>query len=273
MTATQQQKARRFHDLHRGERILVLPNAWDAASARIFELAGARAVATTSAGVANAQGFPDGEKIPIDLVLLVARRICESVDVPVTVDLEAGYGSTGAEIAANVAAVLESGAVGVNLEDAMLDPAVLVEKIGAALDASRRKDVPLFVNARTDVYLGGGKPEQQFDEAVCRLRRYEDTGAHGLFVPGLYDAQTIGRLLPEIHRPLNVMAFDGVPSPKELERLGVARVSMGAGPMRATMGLVRRMAADLLAGDSYASFTADAIPHGEANAMFSDVRR
>jgi 2-methylisocitrate lyase-like PEP mutase family enzyme len=271
MPTTQQERARAFHELHGGGRILVLPNAWDAASARIFELAGARAVATSSAGLANAQGYPDGEKIPLDLLLTVVRRICETVDVPVTVDLEAGYGTNGPEVTRSIEAVLDSGAIGVNVEDRMLDPAVLTEKIAASLEVSGRKNVALFVNARTDVYLRRAEsPDEQFAEAVRRLRAYESAGAHGLFAPGLADPGTISRLLREIGLPLNVMAFPGVPPAKELERLGVARVSAGGGPMRAVMSLVGRIATELLVEGTY-GFAADAMANGEANAMF--VRR
>jgi len=270
MKAVQQEKARAFHDLHRSGRILVLPNAWDAASARIFELAGARAVATTSGGLANAFGYPDGQKMPRALLLIAVRRICETVEVPVSVDLEAGYGDSSPEVADSVGGVIDAGAVGVNIEDRMLDPTVLVEKITAALEVSGRKDVPLFVNARTDVYLrGAGASEERFAEAVRRLRCYETAGAHGLFAPGLSDPDTISRLVREIHRPLNLMAFAGVPPAKELERLGVARVSVAGGPMRAAMALVRRIATELIEQGTYSGFTTQAMSSAEANEMFS----
>jgi 2-methylisocitrate lyase-like PEP mutase family enzyme len=145
----------------------------------------------------------------------------------------------------------------------------MTEKIAAALEVSRRKDVALFINARTDVYLRRAEsPDHQLAEAVQRLRAYESAGAHGLFAPGLADPKTISRLLGEIRLPLNVMAFPGVPPAKELEQLGVARVSAGGGPMRAVMGLVGRIATELLGEGTY-GFAADAMPNGEANAMFA----
>ena len=265
---SQREKALRFHELHRGGRILVLPNAWDAASARVIELAGARAIATTSAGVAASLGYPDGEQVRPELMIGVVERIVATVDLPVSVDAEAGYGDSVDAVRETVRAVLSAGAVGVNLEDAMGDPAVLVERIGAVREVAARAGVPLFVNARTDVYLRRGDPTAQFDEALKRLRAYEAAGADGLFAPGLADAATIGRLVASLGRPLNILAFEGVPPVPELERLGVARVSAGSGPMRATLGLTRRITEELLGAGTYASFVEGAPSHGEVNAMF-----
>jgi len=270
MKPTQQEKCEAFHDLHSAGRILILPNAWDAASARVFELAGARAVATTSGGLANALGYPDGEQLPLELLAVVVRRICETVQVPVSVDLEAGYGRTATEVGASIARIIDAGAVGVNIEDRMDEPEILAEKIGAALEVSGRKDVRIFVNARTDVYLQRTEtPEERFAEAVRRLRAYEVAGAHGLYPIGLSDPDALSRLLGEFRRPLNVLARAGVPSVKELERIGVSRVSVGGGPMRATLALARRIARELLEEGTYTAFTADTISTAEAKSMFS----
>ena len=264
---SQREKAERFGALHRGE-ILVLPNAWDAATARVFELAGARAIATTSAGVANALGCPDGERVSRDLVLEGLARIVAAVDVPVSADIEAGYGATVTEVCATVAGVLDAGAVGINLEDRLRDASVLVERIGAVRELARAKDVPLFVNARTDVWLHrGGDPAAHFEEGVGRLRAYAAAGADGVFAPGLADADGIARVVAAVDRPLNILAFAGVPPVRELARLGVARVTVGSGPMRATIGLVRRIADELLRDGTYGGF-ADAPSHAEVNAMF-----
>jgi len=270
MTA-QREKARRFHELHRSGGILVLPNAWDAASARVFELAGARAIATTSAGVAASFGYPDGEQVSGALMIGAVERIVAAVDVPVSVDAEAGYGASVDAVCDTARAVLAAGAVGVNLEDALRDPALLVERIGAVREVAAGAGVPLFVNARTDVFLRGGDPAAQFEDGVSRLRAYQAAGADGLFAPGLADAATIRRLVAALERPVNILAFPGVPPVRELERLGVARVSVGSGPMRATLGLARRIAEELLGAGTYVSF-ADAPSHGEVNAMFSRVR-
>ena len=269
MTTTQKDRARAFHALHRGGRILVLPNAWDAASARIFELAGAPAVATTSSGLAASLGYPDGERIPCELVLGAVRRITATVAIPLSVDFERGYAESPAQVAANVQAVIDAGAVGINLEDALQDPRVLVEKIAAIRALPAARDLGFFVNARTDVFLGGkGSPAEQLADALRRLAAYEAAGADGLFAPGLADPDLIAEVVRAVHLPLNVMAFAGVPPAKELERLGVARVSVGAGPMRATLALTRRIAEELLRQGTYEGFLRDTLAHAEVNGLF-----
>jgi len=271
MTA-QREKAERFLALHRGD-ILVLPNAWDAASARVFELAGARAIATTSAGVAAALGRPDGERVRRDDMLDALRRIVAAVDVPVSADIEAGYGTTVAEVCATVAGVIDAGAVSVNLEDEVRDAADLVERIGAVRELARAKGVPLFVNARTDVWLRrGGDPRAHLDDGIARLRAYAAAGADGVFAPGLADPDTVARVAAAVDRPLNILAGPGVPPARELARLGVARVTVGSGAMRATLGLVRRIAEELL-GDGTYRLLADAPSHAEVNAMFTSAAR
>src|SRR5213594_992451 len=173
MTTTQKDRARAFHALHQRGRILVLPNAWDAASARIFELAGAPAVATTSSGLAATLGYPDGERIPCELVVGAVRRITATVDIPVSVDFERGYAEDPAEVAANVQAVIDAGAVGINLEDGMADPGVLTAKMAAIRALPAAREVGLFVNARTDVFLRGKGSPEQLAEAIRRLQAYE----------------------------------------------------------------------------------------------------
>ena len=269
MTTAQKDRARAFHALHHGGRILVLPNAWDAASARIFELAGAPAIATTSSGLAASLGYPDGERIPCELVVGAVRRITATVAIPVSVDFERGYAESPAGVAANVQAIIDAGAVGINIEDGMQEPRGLVEKMAAirALPAARELD--FFVNARTDAFLRGkGGPAEQLADAIGRLQTYEAASADGLFAPGLADPEAIARVVGAVHRPLNVMAFAGVPPAKELERLGVARVSVGAGPMRATLALTRRIAEELLRQGTYQGFLRDTLPHAEVNGMF-----
>jgi 2-methylisocitrate lyase-like PEP mutase family enzyme len=267
-------KADRFHALHHGERILVLTNAWDAASARVLELAGAPAIATTSAGVAASLGYPDGELVDRDLMLGAVARIVRAVDVPVSVDVESGWGATTDAVCATAEAVLAAGAVGLNLEDRLEDPAILVERIGAVRDVAGRAGVRLFVNARTDVWLSrDGDATARFDDGVARLRRYQAAGADGLFAPGLGDPDVIARLVRAVDRPLNVLAGDGVPPAPELQRLGVARVSVGSGPMRATLGLLRDIATELLGPGTYASFAGRGPSHAEVNAMFRAMLR
>jgi 2-methylisocitrate lyase-like PEP mutase family enzyme len=264
MSDTQQGKARAFHELHHQKRILVLLNAWDAGSARIFEVAGAPAIATTSSGLAASFGYPDGEKISRELMVTAVRQICRSVDIPVSVDLEAGYGATAGAVCETVKAVIDVGAVGINIEDAMQEPSVLAERIAAIRGVAAARDMPLFINARTDVYLRGqGAAAERLDDAVRRLRAYEAAGAHGLFVPGLGDADTISKLLREIHLPLNILAGQGIPAVQDLERLGVKRVSVGGGVARAALTHARHVAEDVLREGTYRGFLGETISHAE----------
>jgi 2-methylisocitrate lyase-like PEP mutase family enzyme len=251
-----------------------LPNAWDVASARILEEAGVAAIATTSAGIAFALGYPDGEKITREEMLAVVARISAKVKVPVTADVEAGYGDRPEDAALTAKAVIEAGAVGLNLEDGTDDPerpladlSLQLEKIAAVRETARSMGVSLVVNARTDVYLlQVGKPESRFAETVRRLSAFRDTGADCLFAPGLRDLDLISRLVRELQHPLNILAGPGSLSIPELQKIGVARVSLGSGPMRATLGLVRRIAQELQSAGTYTALEG-APSHAEVNKM------
>jgi 2-methylisocitrate lyase-like PEP mutase family enzyme len=253
------EKAEMLRALHRMGQPLVLVNVWDACTARLVEQAGAAAVATTSAGVAFAAGFPDGEKISRDRMLEAVARVCAVVSVPVTADVEAGYGDSPADAAATADGVLDAGAVGVNLEDGtgrpeapLADLPRQLERIRAMRDAGRRRGVSIVVNARTDVYLDRVGPEEsRFDEAVRRGRAYRDAGADCVFVPGVTDPTTVGALVRRLACPINVLAAPGGPSVAELAKLGVARVSLGSGPMRAAMTVFERLAAEALKEGTY----------------------
>jgi 2-methylisocitrate lyase-like PEP mutase family enzyme len=276
MEETQRDHAARFLALHRGPDILLLCNAWDAASARVVEAAGFPAVATTSAGVANSLGFPDGEAAPFAEVVAAVRRIVAAVRVPVSADIEAGFGQTPEETARSCRAIVEAGAVGVNLEDGTrahdrLAPISLqCEKIRAAKEAAAEAGGGLVVNARTDVYLDAiGDPESRFEEAVRRCNAFREAGADCLFLPRVADEATIGRLVQAVHGPVNILAGPGTPPVASLARLGVARVSLGSGPMRATLGLLRRIARELAESGTYAAMSSDAITYAEANELFT----
>jgi 2-methylisocitrate lyase-like PEP mutase family enzyme len=267
-------KANRFRDLHRGPRTLVLPNIWDVAGARVLEQAGVAAIATTSAGIAFALGYPDGEKISRQEMFAVVARIAAKVNLPVTADAEAGYGDRPDDAAQTARAVIEAGAVGLNLEDGTDDPkqpladlSLQLEKIAAVREIARTMGVPLVLNARTDVYLlQVGKPEDRFDETVRRLSAYRDAGADCLFAPGVRELQVISRLVRELQHPLNILAGPGSPPISELQKIGVARVSLGSSPMRATVGLVRRIAQELQTTGTYSALE-DAPPHAEVNKL------
>jgi 2-methylisocitrate lyase-like PEP mutase family enzyme len=262
------EKAERFRRMHHGPGILVLPNAWDAASARIFEDAGFAAIATTSAGVANSLGYPDGERVPPREMFDAVRRIVRAVSVPVTADLEAGYGD-----AANAARdLIEAGGIGLNLEDSIRrevrDASEHVERIRAVRRVAEARAVPLVINARTDVYLlEFGAPERRFEETVRRANLYLESGADCAFVPGYFDADLIGRLAKAIRGPLNILALRGTPPAAELERLGVARVSTGSGPMRASTTFTRDIARDLKQHGTFTSFTGCALSYVDLNRL------
>jgi 2-methylisocitrate lyase-like PEP mutase family enzyme len=269
---TQIAKAADFRQRHRGIGVLVLPNAWDVASARIFEEVGFPAIATTSAGIAFSLGYPDGQRISREEMIARVARIARAVKVPVTADVEWGYGSTAEEIARTTREVIEAGAVGMNLEDTsgnsdqpLLALERVLEKINAVRAAAAATSVPIVLNARTDVYLlEGGDPDADYAEAMRRLVAFRDAGADCVFAPGLKDAATIGRLVKDVACPLNILAVPGTPSIAELERLGVARVSVGSGFMRATLGTLRGMAEELKSAGTYSGL-AGGIPYKDLN--------
>ena len=275
--ATQSELARQFLALHDRRKTLLLPNVWDVASARIFEEAGFPAVGTSSAGVAFALGYPDGQKISRGEMLAVVHRIAEAVHIPVTADLEAGYGAKPEDAAETAREVLAAGAVGMNLEDTVDDrPDVLAdmslqqEKIRAAIEISARAGIPLVLNARTDVFLAGiGPAETRLARSVERLNAYRDAGAQCLFAPGVKDKETIGQLASGVRGPLNILATAGTPPVADLEKLGVARVSVGSGPMRATLGLIARIARQLRDEGSFSLMTEGAMTYADANRLFT----
>jgi 2-methylisocitrate lyase-like PEP mutase family enzyme len=224
--------------------------------------------------MAFAAGYPDGERIGRDEMLEGVRRIAAAVRVPVTADMESGYGDGVAAAEATAQGVLAAGAIGLNIEDARSGRLLEIADHAARVRAIRRvavdAGVPLVINARTDVYLRQpGPPETLFDEAVRRANAYREAGADCLFVPGVRDAATIGELARTIHGPINILAVAGTPAVSELQRLGVARVSTGSGPMRAALTLVRRIAEELQRG-TYASFTENAISHADMNKLMDE---
>ena len=271
------EKARLFRKLHDRSKLFILPNAWDAVSARIFEEAGYPAVATTSAGIAYSHGYSDRERIPRSVMAAAVRRIAESVTIPVSADMEAGYGGRASDVVETVTAVIDAGAVGMNLEDAthqerrpLFDTSVQMDRIRAARETAQKTGLPFVINARTDVFLiGKGSRKDQHDEAVARVNAYRDAGADCLFVPGVSDPEEIQALAKAIRGPLNILAGPGVPSVKMLQKLGVARLSVGSGPIRAAMGLIRRMAKELKAAGTYGALTDGAIPYGEMNELMA----
>lgn len=272
---TQVQKAEELRKLHHGPRTLVLPNVWDVASARVVEELGYPAVATSSAGVAFALGYPDGQRVSRDAMLEVVARIARSVRVPVTADMEAGYGTTVEDMAETAKALVAAGAVGLNLEDvtgdtesSQVETELQVRKIRMIREVSAKLGVPLVINERTDIYLMPIGPEAtRFERTVERLRAYRDATADCLFAPGLSDRGTIEKLVKAVAAPLNILASAGCPALTELEKIGVARVSVGSGMMRATLGLVRRIGKELMEAGTFSALFEGAVPFAEVNRL------
>lgn len=258
-----------FRRLHE-EGLLILPNAWDAGSARLIESIGAKAVATTSAGVAWSHGYADGDLLPVRLLLATVAEIARLIRVPLSVDVEGGYSDDPATVGETVAAVIEAGAVGINIEDGSGVPDLLCAKIEAAKLAGVRLGVPLFVNARTDVYLRGFAPERRVEETLVRAERYRTAGADGIFVPGLVDAAEIRAISKASRLPLNVMALPALPPAAELEALGVRRLSAGAGITEVVFAKTASLAAAFLRTGASSAVTRGAMPYPDINALMAD---
>jgi 2-methylisocitrate lyase-like PEP mutase family enzyme len=272
----QRAKAERLRALHVPGEPLLLLNAWDAGSAAVIAKAGAQAIATTSAGAANALGYPDGQLVTLEQMLTMVAPIAAAVDLPVTADMEAGYGDSAEDAAATARGVVEAGAVGLNLEDtpdAGGDPLLpidgFVAKIAAVRTAGDEAGVPLVLNARTDIFIGQvGDPATRLDRAVERGRAYLDAGADCIFVPAVTDAETIDGLVKGIGGPVSILAGPGSPSLEDLAALGVARVSVGSGAYRAALALARRMAEEAYREGRLDAMTAAQVSFAEAQTLF-----
>ncbi len=267
--ASQAHRAHQFHVLHAHEgTALVLPNVWDAVSARLMQQCGVRAIATTSGGLSWAHGYADGGALPMQSHLATVREIVRVVQLPLTVDLEDGYAEDAASVAANVAEFIKAGAVGINIEDGASAPALLAAKIAAIRQLAAQMELDLFINVRTDVYLRAlVAPELRVEESIARAALYRQAGADGLFVPGLADLAQIARISAAVAMPLNVMAVPGLAGVQQLAQHGARRVSAGTALMQAVLAHTRTMAADMLASGSFAALFENAVPYGELNAM------
>jgi 2-methylisocitrate lyase-like PEP mutase family enzyme len=275
MTIALKAKADAFRGMHQGPPILILPNAWDAVTARLFVKAGARAIATTSAGIAATLGYADGQKVSRELMMGAIARIARVVDVPVTADIESGYAASLKDLHESIRAVINAGAIGFNLEDATGNSSQplfalehQIERIRAARVAGDNANVRVVINARTDVYLAKvGEPATRFAETVRRLNAYREAGADCLFVPGVTDIPTLTQLVCSVPGPLNVLAGPGMPPVADLQLIGIARLSVGSGIMRATLALARDAADELLQKGTYNTFLDRNIPYNEVNEL------
>jgi 2-methylisocitrate lyase-like PEP mutase family enzyme len=262
-------RRRAFRALHEGPGILVLPNAWDVISARIYEDAGFPAVATSSAGLANAFGYPDGNAFDVDVHLEALERIARALGIPLSADVESGYAADSASLAAFVTRLAATGVAGYNLEDVKGEGELYpLDEAVQRVRAARAAAPDLFLNARTDVYLAGiGPAESRFDATVERLRAFADAGADGVFVPGVMDGDTIAKLAAAVRRPLNVLAGPKTPAAAELQRLGARRVSVGSAPMRRTLGVLREIAHELRDAGTFSYTREPSVPYDEANRL------
>jgi 2-methylisocitrate lyase-like PEP mutase family enzyme len=271
---SQKEKAEDFRALHHGKRILVLPNAWDVPSARVFEDAGFPAVATSSAGMLVSLGYPDGEVINKDEFIAAVRRIAKVLSVPLSADIVAGFGKTSKEVLATVKAILKAGAIGVNIEDFIHATKKLypverqIENVKAIRKLAETAGIPLVINARTDALrFAEGDEEARVKEAIRRAIAYRDAGADCVYPMGLIDATSISRFVKALDFPINVMVRKGLPPVSELQRLGVARLSFGPTSSYAAMGLLKRAAKEVLEKGTYENLVEGAITFDELNAL------
>jgi len=258
-----------FKKLHDGSKLLHLPNAWDAGSARLFESLGAPAIATTSAGVAWAAGYPDGDNMPADVAIAVAINMARVLTVPLSVDLENGYSDDADVVAQTAMKLVDAGVAGINLEDGGGTPEALAAKIASIKKAVAAAGKELFINTRTDVYLRGLAPEgARVAEVLKRAALYKAAGADGLFVPGICKVDEIKAVVAGAGLPVNVMDWPGVPSADELHKLGVRRLSAGSGIPQALWAVAADMAKGFLATGSAGPLMDKAMPYGELQALF-----
>jgi len=275
--AGQRKRAERFRLLHRPGVPFVLGNAWDVASALVLEDAGFEAVGTSSAGLAASLGRVDAEAVALDELVQVVQRIARAIQVPLSVDVESGFGPRPQDVAVCAAKVLGAGAVGLNLEDALPGSAQLLplrdaaERIAAARSTADGLGIPAVINARTDVFWRKvGPEERRLEEALQRLQAYVQAGADSVFVPGAQRRIEIARLAAQAGAPLNLLASQDLPPLGELARLGVARVSLGSAPMRAALTTLRRIGNELRGPGTYSLLTTDVLTYAELQAL---VRR
>ncbi len=272
--AEQAKLASEFLDRHRRKPVLLLPNVWDGMSARIFAAAGFPAVATTSGGVAWALGYPDGEHAPWAEVVAATSRIVRAARVPVTADIETGYGARPAGVAEHVRDIVEAGVVGINLEDGLhdslrpLDDAVA--RIRAARVAADSAGVPIVINARCDAYHVTFAHEQaRFDEAVRRCLAYLEAGAQCVYPFGLRDPAVIAAFAKAVQAPVNITGRPAMPDAAALERIGVSRISIASAPALVVMSAIRKLAADLRATGKFEGLAA-VVRRPDAQKLFSE---
>lgn len=269
--SAQIQKAEAFLKLHHDSKILVLPNIWDPLGARLLEKLGYPAVATASAAVAFSLGYDDGQKISFDTMLETVARIAASVKVPMTADIEGGYATEPEAVAENIRKILHAGAVGINFEDSTSEGGPLhpidfqCARIQAIRNIAQKEGIPLVINARTDVFIrrGSDTAEEKLEETITRAKAYLDAGADSIYPIILNDADMLRKLYEKIKAPINVYAMASTPPMRELEKMGISRLSLGPGLIKASLTTMKRIAMELQNYGSYDLFTKNMIPSEE----------
>jgi len=259
-----------FRSLHHGSTPLLLPNAWDAGSARLMESVGAKAIATTSAGLCWSRGYPDGDALPPEQLVAATREIARVIRVPLSIDMEGGYSDDPAAVAELVARLIDAGAEGINIEDGAGPPELLCRKIESVKQTAARLNADLFINARTDVYLRSmASGDAAVEEAIRRAGCYRAAGCDGVFVPGLAETGAMGAIAAAIHPlPLNIMLLPGLPSVEVLYQHGVRRLSAGAAIAQAVLGHASRLVTNFLEGSSDEMFALPGAEYGMLNRLF-----
>jgi len=248
----QQEKAKRFYDLHHSGRLLILPNIWDSLGALLLEDIGYPAVATASASVALANGYDDGEIIAFDDLLKILKNIAGNVNIPVTADIESGYAGSDHQLQQNMRQLIEAGIVGINIEDtdkktkALLPVEVQCERIKLVKAVAAEMNVPLFINARTDIYLRGQDNNNKLEETIQRGLAYKAAGADCFYPITMHDVEDINRTVHQVQMPVNIVAMPGIPALTDLEKMGVARVSLGPGFLKYSINAMKNLAQKLM---------------------------
>lgn len=268
-------KSETFRELHAPGRLLILPNAWDAGSARVIEECGAKAIATTSSGVSWSHGYPDRNALPVKALAAAVAEIARAIRIPLSVDFEGGYSDEPARVAENISAVLDAGAAGINIEDGTSSPDLLCAKIEAVKKAAAHAGVDLFVNARVDVYLHRLAPaERAVEMTLERARRYRAAGCDGVFVPFVADPASIRALVAGIDPlPLNLIAMPGLAPAAELAKLGARRLSAGGALSSAALGLTRRLASAFLDDGRSDALFGESLEYAAMNASLARAAR
>jgi 2-methylisocitrate lyase-like PEP mutase family enzyme len=271
---SQAEKAEAFRAMHRGEKILVLPNAWDVPSARVFEDAGFGAVATSSAGVMVSLGYPDGEEIVFDEYAAAVGRISKVLGIPLSADVVGGFGNDPEDVAASVEKIVEAGAIGINIEDfvhaakKLLPLEKQLDRLKAVIALKESSGVPIVINARTDAFrFAEGDEKARLGEAIRRGQAFRDLGVDCVYPMGLTDSNSISTCVDALKFPINVMVRKGLPPVTELQRLGVARVSFGPSASYAAMGLLKRASEEVLKKGTYQTLVDGAITFDELNSL------